>query len=142
MSSGAIALGRTVLGLPSGPLRLEESQAAAAVGQIALARNWAEALGEPAGIHESFFEIGGSSLLATRILARIYDAFGVDLPLRAIFTTPTIAGLAGLVETVEARGPGAKVQGARLARIDREGTLPLAPDMRPSVISATLNPRS
>ncbi|WP_420102530.1 glutamate 5-kinase [Bosea sp. (in: a-proteobacteria)] len=45
VSSGAIALGRTVLGLPSGPLRLEESQTAAAVGQIALARNWAEALG-------------------------------------------------------------------------------------------------
>jgi hypothetical protein len=45
VSSGAIALGRTVLGLPSGPLRLEESQAAAAVGQIALARTWAEALG-------------------------------------------------------------------------------------------------
>jgi glutamate 5-kinase len=45
VSSGAIALGRTVLGLPSGPLKLEESQAAAAVGQIALAREWAEALG-------------------------------------------------------------------------------------------------
>lgn len=45
VSSGAIALGRTVLGLPSGPLRLEESQAAAAVGQIALARTWSEALG-------------------------------------------------------------------------------------------------
>src|SRR5690606_40214585 len=38
VSSGAIALGRGVLGLPSGVLRLEESQAAAAVGQIALAR--------------------------------------------------------------------------------------------------------
>lgn len=45
VSSGAIALGRTVLGLPSGSLRLEESQAAAAVGQIALARTWSEALG-------------------------------------------------------------------------------------------------
>jgi glutamate 5-kinase len=45
VSSGAIALGRTVLGLPSGPLKLEESQAAAAVGQIALARHWSEALG-------------------------------------------------------------------------------------------------
>ncbi len=44
VSSGAIALGRTVLGLPRGPLRLEESQAAAAVGQIALARAWSEAL--------------------------------------------------------------------------------------------------
>lgn len=45
VSSGAIALGRTVLKLPSGPLKLEESQAAAAVGQIALARTWAEAMG-------------------------------------------------------------------------------------------------
>jgi glutamate 5-kinase len=43
VSSGAIALGRTVLGLSSGPLKLEESQAAAAVGQIALARAWAGA---------------------------------------------------------------------------------------------------
>jgi glutamate 5-kinase len=44
VSSGAIALGRTVLKLPAGRLELEDSQAAAAVGQIALARTWAEAL--------------------------------------------------------------------------------------------------
>jgi glutamate 5-kinase len=44
VSSGAIALGRTVLGLTGAALRLEESQACAAVGQIALARVWAEAL--------------------------------------------------------------------------------------------------
>ena len=44
VSSGSIALGRSVLKLPKGPLRLEDSQAAAAVGQIALARTWSEAL--------------------------------------------------------------------------------------------------
>ena len=44
VSSGAIALGRTVLGFSGGALRLEESQAAAAVGQIALARHWSEVL--------------------------------------------------------------------------------------------------
>jgi glutamate 5-kinase len=44
VSSGAIALGRTVVKLPRGALKLEESQAAAAVGQIALARVWAETL--------------------------------------------------------------------------------------------------
>jgi glutamate 5-kinase len=44
VSSGAIALGRAVLKLPAGPLELEDSQAAAAVGQIALARTWTEAL--------------------------------------------------------------------------------------------------
>ena len=46
VSSGAIALGRAVLKLPKGVLKLEDSQAAAAVGQIALARTWAEALGQ------------------------------------------------------------------------------------------------
>src|ERR1700685_2190421 len=44
VSSGAIALGRAVLKLPAGPLELEDSQAAAAVGQIALARTWTSAL--------------------------------------------------------------------------------------------------
>jgi glutamate 5-kinase len=46
VSSGSIALGRSRLKLPRGPLKLEESQAAAAVGQIALARIWAEVLGD------------------------------------------------------------------------------------------------
>src|SRR5687767_14839242 len=44
VSSGAIAFGRAVLKLPKGPLKLDDSQAAAAVGQIALARTWSEAL--------------------------------------------------------------------------------------------------
>ena len=46
VSSGSVALGRTVLKLPTGALKLEDSQAAAAVGQIALARTWAEVLAE------------------------------------------------------------------------------------------------
>ncbi len=46
VSSGAIALGRTVLKLPAGPLKLEDSQAAAAVGQIELARTWTVALSQ------------------------------------------------------------------------------------------------
>jgi glutamate 5-kinase len=46
VSSGAIALGRSVLGLAAGALKLEDSQAAAAVGQIALARLWAEVLAD------------------------------------------------------------------------------------------------
>jgi glutamate 5-kinase len=44
VSSGAIALGRRTLGLPKGKLKLDQSQAAAAVGQIALAQSWSEAL--------------------------------------------------------------------------------------------------
>lgn len=45
VSSGAVAMGRTVLGLPAGTLKLEESQAAAAAGQIALAKAYADVLG-------------------------------------------------------------------------------------------------
>src|SRR5690349_9951426 len=45
VSSGSIALGRSRLKLPRGPLKLEESQGAAAVGQISLARTWSEVLG-------------------------------------------------------------------------------------------------
>ena len=45
VSSGAIALGRRILGLDDGPLKLEKSQAAASVGQIALAPAWGKALG-------------------------------------------------------------------------------------------------
>ncbi len=46
VSSGSVALGRGVLGLPPGALPLEDSQAAAAVGQIALARTWTQALAD------------------------------------------------------------------------------------------------
>ncbi|MUO79687.1 glutamate 5-kinase [Agrobacterium vitis] len=60
VSSGAIALGRTVLNLPAGALKLEESQAAAAVGQIALARHWSESLSR-------------SSIVAGQILLTLGD---------------------------------------------------------------------
>ena len=47
VSSGAISLGRAVLKLQAGELRLEDSQAAAAVGQVTLARGWSEAYAVP-----------------------------------------------------------------------------------------------
>ena len=60
VSSGAIALGRAVLKLPAGSLKLEDSQAAAAVGQIALARAWSE-------------ELGGHTLTAGQVLVTLGD---------------------------------------------------------------------
>jgi amino acid adenylation domain-containing protein len=50
------------------------------------------------GVEESFFDLGGHSLLATRVEARVRERFGVDLPLRAIFETPAVSGLAPRVE--------------------------------------------
>jgi amino acid adenylation domain-containing protein len=59
---------------------------------------WGEVLRrERIGARDNFFELGGHSLLATQVLSRLRQAFGVDLALRAIFDSPTVAGLAEVI---------------------------------------------
>jgi acyl carrier protein len=84
-----------------------------------LAGMWAQFLGiERAGTHDNFFELGGHSLLATRVVSRVREAFDVDLPLRAFFEAPTIAGLAQLVEETRARGE--KDRSQEIVRVSRD----------------------
>ena len=64
----------------------------------ALAEMWSELLGVPAGPNDDFFLLGGHSLVATRLIARVRDAFGVQMRLRTLFQTRTVAGMARWIE--------------------------------------------
>jgi amino acid adenylation domain-containing protein len=59
---------------------------------------WAEVLGvERVGIQDNFFELGGDSIVSIRVISRLRAAFGVDLSPRALFTHPTVGGLAEVI---------------------------------------------
>jgi amino acid adenylation domain-containing protein len=76
------------------------------------------------GVHEDFFALGGHSLLATQVVSKIRDAFGAELPLRALFEAPTVAGLAERVRAAGRSGP--HEQGPPLVAVPRDGRLPLS----------------
>jgi len=79
----------------SRPLLGHEFVAPATEIEELIAQVWREVLKrDEIGVHDNFFELGGHSLKATQVLSRLRHTFHVELPLRALFETPTIAGLA------------------------------------------------
>ncbi|MCY8005267.1 lichenysin non-ribosomal peptide synthetase LicA [Bacillus haynesii] len=66
---------------------------------------WQEVLGaEQVGIHDQFFDLGGHSLKAMTMLAKIHKAFGVEVPLQILFEKPTVAALSDFVSEAEKDG--------------------------------------
>ncbi|HME63255.1 MAG TPA: condensation domain-containing protein, partial [Candidatus Binatia bacterium] len=90
-----------------------------------IAEIWAGVLNlDKVGIQDNFFELGGHSLLATQVISRLCDVFKVDIPLRAFFDSPTVAGLAERIEET-----GRKEQGVETlppVTVSREQALPLS----------------
>ncbi len=100
--------------------------------QESLALIWRNVLGaEQVGITDNFFEMGGHSLMAMQVVARIRRVFDVEVPIRSLFEDPTIKGLANEVEEARAKGirastpiaPRTKTarlgKGAILAQLDK-----------------------
>ena len=71
--------------------------------ELLLAQIWSEVLGlGQVGVHDNFFDLGGHSLMITRILSRLRESLQIEMPMKSIFEAPTIAEFALLVENAVA----------------------------------------
>jgi amino acid adenylation domain-containing protein len=99
-----------------------------------LTKLWQAVLGiESLGIHDNFFDLGGHSLRATKIIAAVRRDFGVPLDLRDLFNRPTVAELAAFMETTKTLAPSP----GRDRRIGK--AMPL-PDAQESTQTISLHP--
>jgi amino acid adenylation domain-containing protein len=87
--------------------------------ELRVAEIWAEILGvQGIGIHDNFFELGGHSLMATQVISRLEEAFGIELGLPAIFKTPTVAALSEAIMTREVARTDDELLTALLAQLE------------------------
>ncbi|WP_225732757.1 condensation domain-containing protein, partial [Nocardia sp. JCM 34519] len=109
--------------LPVPRLRTKTFRAPVGPLEELVADSFAELLGPgaPVGADDDFFELGGNSLIATQVAARLGAAVGARVPARLIFETPTVAGLAERLEPL--KGTGGRLA---LAPMERPERIPLS----------------
>jgi len=107
--------------------REKEALAPSTPSEQLIAGIWARVLGlEWVGAEESFFALGGHSLLATRIVSEVRKAFGVELPISAIFDSPTVATLAARVERLRSEGEKWAAPPLKPREEEGDGEIPLS----------------
>ena len=90
-----------------------------------LAGIWSEILRRgPLSVHDNFFELGGHSLLATQLMSRVRSIFDVEIPLRRLFESPSVAGLANVVE--QAMRGGQPLHEVQIVPVRHDVKLPLS----------------
>ncbi|MBA3485669.1 MAG: amino acid adenylation domain-containing protein, partial [Lysobacter sp.] len=104
----------------AGAVAQREYEAPQGEVEEALARLWQELLDVPrVGRHDHFFELGGHSLLAVQLASRLHESLGVEMPLKLLFGTPTLAALAAALPAPETPEPA-------LVPVTRDQRLPLS----------------
>jgi len=97
-----VAVTRTVHRRPE---LLTEFAAPSDALETRIVATWQELLGyDRIGVHDNFFALGGSSLLTTRLLARLRETFEVDLPLEELFKAHTVADQASIIRALQGDG--------------------------------------
>ncbi|MBH0780947.1 non-ribosomal peptide synthase/polyketide synthase [Nocardia bovistercoris] len=117
-ANGKVDRGR----LPEPVFAEAEFRAPVSATERLVAETFAEVIGVSApGLDDDFFALGGNSLLATRLVARLGAALGVRVPVAAVFEATTVSGLAEYVGALDA------FTGPALVRRTESGPAPLAP---------------
>ncbi|HEX8293412.1 MAG TPA: phosphopantetheine-binding protein, partial [Pyrinomonadaceae bacterium] len=83
-----------------------------------VAAAWSQVLGlEKIGVHDNFFALGGHSLLATRVVTRLRETFQMELPVRSLFESPTVAEMASLIVREQIGGADDEALAQALAQL-------------------------
>ncbi|MGH9759946.1 MAG: phosphopantetheine-binding protein, partial [Blastocatellia bacterium] len=112
--------------------------------QKVIAQTWENLLGiDRVGIRDNFFDLGGHSLIATRIVSRLRQEFKAPLALRAIFEHPTVESLANaiseLLNASEEIGPGALAEGGGQQTVDVDQLVAAVDSLSDDQVSSILS---